>query len=153
MKLFKDFARWETTNESLGDGREAFQQQLDKDKFKNVWLYGFPYSYGEDYDSIQGNLKFAVSFEVDSSGISSMEVNVEEIILEIVPVDSEGEKEDEIVVHFTSEVLEKCKIEVEVANFPLYLESVDVDLSNCEDADGEVDLTKAVITAKFGREE
>ena len=150
MKLM-GFSTWKFMNESLGDGRETFQQELDVyGKNKNISFYGLPSTVGEDYDHINGNLKFGIQISAKNSGLESMEVNLEELTIHITPLDEEGESLEEVTYHFTPEILAKCKVEIEVENFPIYLTELDIDMSNCEDADGEVHLEKTKLTAKFG---
>ncbi len=150
MKLM-GFSTWEFVNESLGDGRETFQQELDVyGKNKNISFYGLPSTVGEDYDHINGNLKFEVQISAKNSGLESMEVDLEELTIQISPIDEEGKSLDEVTYHFTSEILAKCKVEIEVENFPIYLAELDIDMSNCEDADGEIHLEETKFVAKFG---
>jgi hypothetical protein len=154
MKLM-GFSIWKNVSriqESLGDGSEIFQEQLDNIKRRNVYILSFPISYGEDYDTTSGSLKFKVQMDVKRSGIETIDIELEEMILEVVPIDENDEKKKEITLNFTKEILMKCETFVEIRNFPIYLEWLDVDMSNCEDSDGEVDLSKASISAVFGAE-
>lgn len=145
------FSAWKSLKESSGDESKIFQQPIDSYlKLRNVVLWSLPLSMGEDYDSTKGNLKFRVFLDFSDRGIEKMEIFLEEIVLEVVPLDEDDNKGDEIVLNFTREILKQCKTNIEINGFPIYLNELEIDMGRCEDNDGNVDLSKAEITAVFG---
>ena len=152
--MIKDYTNY--ILEALGDGKQEFTEKLEMyGNLRNLDIYGAPHTYGE-IDSVTGIIKYRVEVDYDRSAITSITFEPIEIALEISVTkykgqdDDEGEKEDfEIVFNKFNE----DSVDVEVNKLPYYLKNLSIDMSDCEDIDGEVDLTKATFDLEFGNDE
>jgi hypothetical protein len=152
--MIKDYTNF--ILEALGDGKQEFTEKLDMYRgSRNLGFYGAPHTYGE-IDDVTGIIKYRVEVDYDRSAITSITFEPIEISLEISttkykgPDDDDGEKEEfEIVFN----KFDEDNVAVEVNKLPYYLKNLSIDMSDCEDIDGEVDLSKATFDLEFGNNE
>jgi hypothetical protein len=142
--------------ESLGDGTEIFTDKLKLyGPGKNLSIDKLPQAIGDDLEEATGSIKYQVVMEVGRSGIESIAFNIVEIVLDLEVTryqdenDEDGKTEYETIKIVGSDLGEE-NVTVEIANLPFYVNEVEIDLGDCEDLDGEVDLSKAIINVKFG---
>ena len=62
-------------------------------------------------------------------------------------------KREEKDIEIVFDKIDEENVEIEVSKLPYYLNNLSIDMSDCEDIDGEVDLTKARFDIKFGNDD
>jgi hypothetical protein len=142
--------------ESLGDGVEVFTDKLSVYGLgKNLSIDNLPLAIGDELEDASGTIKYQAELEVGRSGIESISFSIIEIILNLEVTRYQGEddedgKTEEETIHIVGKDLGEESVTVEIANLPFYVSDVEIDLADCEDLDGELDMSKAVLNVKFG---
>lgn len=148
--MITDFKKWQLI-EHLGTGEETFTQQLDMHgKLRNLDLYFPP---GWEIEGASGKLTYRAELDVNSKGIEDIVFSIEKIEIEVEHRVYYGEDEEgtEKLVEFT---FEKNTIgtdpKVNVYAMPYYLRNLEIDFSQAENLDGEIDLKKVKFEMDIG---
>ena len=153
--MIKDYANF--INESLGDGKQIFTEKLEMYRGpKNLDFYSFPRGYGHDLDDAKGIIEYEVEVDYDRTAITSIRFRIIKIAIDATVRNYKGEDDDdgeEKGIEIVFDKIDEENVEIEVSKLPYYLNNLSIDMSDCEDIDGEVDLTKARFDIKFGNEE
>ena len=151
----KNFDAW-MLSESFGEGTEDFTEKLDMyGKLRNVTIFGTPSAWGEDIEEATGSIDYSAELEVNNWGIEGIIFVVKKITLDLdIRVYKDKEDQDGEIVNktivFSDENKNIEKLKIEVGSLPYYVESVDIDFTNAENLDGEVEWNKVGIEVTIG---
>ena len=141
--------------ESLGDGIETFTQKLEMHgPINNLEINGCPKEWGEEIDEARGQLTYSIEFEMDSSGISSINANIERIDLNLEILTGWDEEDSPIIesreYSITKDQIQDSPQEVNVYSFPLYLDLLEIDFTQARENPDSSGLEGVVFRIDIG---
>ena len=164
--MIRDFKTWKIF-EHFGNGEETFTEKLE---YRGNTLRNLDFSCPKEWEEIEnasGELTYLVELDVRSGGIEGMIFSLQKISLSIEyryieklkknsmkyglsdDDDEEGELRTLDIVFEKEDFGKDPKIEVNT--FPLYLNTLEVDLRGAIDDKGEIIKKKVTFEAEFGQ--
>jgi len=149
-----DFNNWDLF-ENFGSKSEIFTEKLGTYKLNNLDIYGSISSWGDELDTAIGTLTYKIELDVTKSGIESINYTIEKIELEMEFNNYKDEDSDPESVS-KSLVINKDQINLDkttllINEMPFYIDTLEIDFSDAENVDGELELDKVQYTLVIGK--
>lgn len=150
--MIHNFKKWSLI-EHFGNGEETFTEDLEMyGKLRNLDLYFSP---GWEIESATGKLTYTATLDVNRSGIEDISFSIESIYIELENRVYKGDDDDDGELEVMEFTFNRDTIgtdpKIEVHNMPFYLHSLEIDFTQAENIDGEIDLKKVKITMDIGK--
>jgi len=147
--MIRSFTKW--LSENLGSGEEYFTESLDMyGSLRNLEIFS---PIGWEIEDATGTIVFGVQIEAKERGIKNIDFFLKRLEVEIenrVFTDKNDEGKIENLL-FTFENSENVKIELQ--KLPFFLNSLEINFTQAENVDGEIDPKKVKIQIMIGNDE